>query len=182
LTCNVLQRHLLHILLNKNRIFVAWKSGNKGMRLIIIKDVRKQFTMCLIMATSGLAIVSNCPHHTMIQVGLSLEKMTCQGVWWHIVVGSCHSIICVSPVHVYSAPGSSSWWWYVHKRLFWPSSRLGLAQRVDTGMGMGMLKSTYGLPVPLPINRHIWVSPVGLVVAPLGHQKMDWSRPLNTRY
>jgi hypothetical protein len=68
-------------LLNKNRIFVAWKSGNKGMRLIIIKDVRKQFTMCLIMATSGLAIVSNCPHHTMIQVGLSLEKMTCQGVW-----------------------------------------------------------------------------------------------------
>jgi len=43
-------------------------------------------------------------------------------------------------------------------------------------MGMGMLKSTYGLPVPLPINRHIWVSPVGLVVAPLGHPK-KWTKP-----
>jgi hypothetical protein len=35
---------------------------------------------------------------------------------------------------------------------------------------MGMLKGTYGLPVPLSTDRHIWVSPVGLVVAPLGYQ------------
>jgi hypothetical protein len=46
-------------------------------------------------------------------------------------------------------------------------------------MDMGMLKSTYGLPVPFSINRHIWVSLVGLVVAPLGYQKKkkNWTKP-----